>query len=117
TDDGFSPWVNGQHIIGNCIDRSPTERASTPLALSAGVKYDIRIEFYENGGGAVAKLLWSSPSQPKEIVAAGRLFPPAPAPGLEGTYFDNMDLTNPKLTRNDSTTHFDCADGSPEPAI
>jgi len=28
----------------------------------------------------VAKLLWSSPSQAKEIVAAGRLFPPAPAP-------------------------------------
>ena len=28
----------------------------------------------------MAKLLWSSPSQAKEIVAAGRLFPPAPAP-------------------------------------
>ncbi|PYJ97187.1 MAG: hypothetical protein DME23_16795, partial [Verrucomicrobia bacterium] len=117
TDDGFRLWVNNQLIIDSWIDQPPTERASTPIALTAGVKYDIRIEYYENGGGAVAKLLWSSPSQPKQIVPAGRLYPPAPVPGLEGTYFDNIDLTNPMLTRNDSTINFDWGDGSPDPAI
>src|SRR5207244_3064602 len=54
-------------------------RPGMPVALTAGTRYEIKIEYYENGGGAVAKLLWSSPSQAKEIVAAGRLFPPAPS--------------------------------------
>ena len=42
---------------------------------------------------------------------------PVPPPGLDGTYFDNMDLTNPMLTRNDSTINFDWGTGSPGPAI
>ena len=63
----------------------------------------------------MAKLLWSSPSQAKEIVPAGRFFPSTA--GLEGTYFDNMDLTNPMLTRNDSTINFDWGTGSPDLAI
>jgi hypothetical protein len=28
--------------------------------LSAGTKYDIKMEYYENGGGAVAQLSWSN---------------------------------------------------------
>jgi hypothetical protein len=33
------------------------------------------MEYYENGGGAVAKLLWSSPSQAKEVIPQSRLTP------------------------------------------
>jgi hypothetical protein len=48
------------------------------VALVAGAQPSIRIDYYENGGGAVAQLSWSSPSQPKQIVPAGRLIgPPA----------------------------------------
>jgi hypothetical protein len=36
------------------------------------------MEYFENGSGAVAALSWSSPSQPKEIIPASRLFPPFP---------------------------------------
>lgn len=32
------------------------------------------MEFYENGGGAVAKLLWSSTSQSKEIIPQTQLY-------------------------------------------
>ena len=88
TDDGFRLWVNNQLIIDSWIDQPPTEQAGAPIALTAGTRYDIRIEYYENGGGAVAKLLWSSPSQAKEIVAAGRLFPPAPAPAPSAAKVD-----------------------------
>src|SRR5205807_7682036 len=100
TDDGFRLWVNNQLIIDSWIDQPPTEQAGAPIALSAGTRYDIRIEYYENGGGAVAKLLWSSPSQSKEIVPAGRFLPSAAS--LAGTELDNMDLTNPILTITDS---------------
>ncbi|MGE5557846.1 MAG: sugar-binding protein, partial [Bacillota bacterium] len=43
------------------------------------VKYDIKMEYYENGGGAVAKLSWSSASQAKEIIPQSRLYPPSGA--------------------------------------
>lgn len=79
TDDGFKLWVNDQLLIDSWIDQAPTERISTPIALLAGVDYSIKIEYYENGGGAVARLLWSSPSQVKQVVPAGRLLPPGPA--------------------------------------
>jgi len=43
----------------------------------AGQKYDLKMEYYENTGGAVAKLNWSSPSQPQQVIPQNRLFPPA----------------------------------------
>jgi hypothetical protein len=35
------------------------------------------MEFYENGGTAVAKLLWSSASTPKQTVPKNQLYPAA----------------------------------------
>jgi hypothetical protein len=32
------------------------------------------IEYFENGGGAVIELRWSSASQPKQIVPQAKLF-------------------------------------------
>jgi PKD repeat protein/subtilisin-like proprotein convertase family protein len=77
TDDGFRLWINNQRVIDSWIDQAPTERSGS-IALVAMTRYDIRVEYYENGGGAVAKLSWSSSSQPKEIVPNARLFPPPP---------------------------------------
>jgi hypothetical protein len=36
------------------------------------------MEMYENGGGAVARLEWQSPSQARQVVPANRLLPPDP---------------------------------------
>ena len=47
-------WVNGQLIVNNWTDHAPTENSGT-IALTAGQRYDIRMEFYENGGGATAQ--------------------------------------------------------------
>jgi uncharacterized repeat protein (TIGR01451 family) len=35
------------------------------------------MEFFENGGGATARLSWSSASQPKTIIPRSQLYPPA----------------------------------------
>jgi RHS repeat-associated protein len=74
TDDGVRLWVNGQLIIDKWVDQGPTEW-SGQIALTAGQRYDIRMEFYENAGGATAKLLWSSASQAKGVIAQSRLYP------------------------------------------
>ncbi|HEY0170093.1 MAG TPA: Ig-like domain-containing protein, partial [Pyrinomonadaceae bacterium] len=76
TDDGVRLWVNGQQVIDHWVAQAPTESAGV-ITLEAGRKYDIRMEYYEQYGGAVARLLWSSPSQPKEVVPAERLSHPA----------------------------------------
>ena len=115
SDDGIRLWVNNVLLINNWTDHGPTENAGT-LALAAGQKYDVVMEMYENGGGAVARLLWSGPSTAKAVIPQARLFPAAPT-GLTGTYFDNIDLTAPVLARTDATIDFDWGGGSPDPAI
>ncbi len=74
SDDGIRLWVNGIQVINNWTDHSVKEDNGT-ITLSAGKLYDIVLEFYENGGQAVAQLSWSSASQPKQIIHKSQLFP------------------------------------------
>src|SRR5687768_15977296 len=73
TDDGVRLWVDGQLLIDKWVDQGPTQW-SGQVALQAGRLYDIRMEFYENGGGAQAKLEWQSASQAREVVPQSRLY-------------------------------------------
>jgi glucose/arabinose dehydrogenase len=83
SDDGIRLWVDENLIINQWNDHSATYHAGT-IALEAGVLYNIRIEYYDNGGNAVARLNWSSPSQALEVVPQSQLYAaddPAPDPG------------------------------------
>jgi glucose/arabinose dehydrogenase len=73
SDDGVRLWVNGQLLVNNWTDHAATENSGT-IALTAGQRYDVVMEYYENGGGAVAKLWWSSASTPKAIVPQSQLY-------------------------------------------
>nr|WP_277881676.1 PA14 domain-containing protein [Phormidium sp. FACHB-592] len=73
SDDSVRLWVNGQLLIDNWADHALTEDSGT-IALAAGQNYDIKLEYYERAGGATAQLLWSSPTQAKEIIPASQLF-------------------------------------------
>lgn len=79
SDDGIRLFINDQPVINLWTDHAPTETSGT-LAMTAGVHYRLRLEFYENAGGAVAKLLWSSAGVPKQVVPTSALFPTAPLP-------------------------------------
>ena len=54
-DDGVRLWVNGQLLIDNWVDQAVATRTSAPVALVAGTRYDIRMEYYEHGGLATAQ--------------------------------------------------------------
>ncbi len=71
SDDGVRLWVNGQLVIDHWTDHGVTEDRGT-ITLEAGQRYDIRMEFYENGGYATAKLEWQSARQEREIVPESR---------------------------------------------
>ena len=74
-DDGARLTVNGQKIIDAFYDQAPTEYSGT-IALTAGQKADIVLEYYEHAGGAACKLSWSSASIAKQIVPTAALFAP-----------------------------------------
>lgn len=75
SDDGIRLWVNGQRLINNWTNHSVTENRGT-ITLTAGQKYDIKLEYYENTGSAVARLLWSGPGISKQVIPQSRLFSP-----------------------------------------
>jgi hypothetical protein len=68
--------VNWTRIINNWTSHSETENAAT-VALVAGRKYAIKMEYFDGSGRAVARLLWSSASTPKEVIPRDRLYPTA----------------------------------------
>jgi len=57
TDDGARLYVDGKLILDRWIERSATTDYAT-LRLEAGRPYDIRLEYYENSGYAMASLGW-----------------------------------------------------------
>lgn len=77
TDDGVRLWINGQLVVDSWINQAPTEHSGT-IALTANQKYDIMMEYFENTGGATAKLSWSSAAQTKGIVPQTQLYPGTP---------------------------------------
>lgn len=77
SDDGVRLWVNGQLVVDNWTNHAVTENSGT-IALAAGQRYDIKMEFFENGGLAVAKLLWSSPSTAKAVIPRSQLYSSSP---------------------------------------
>jgi YVTN family beta-propeller protein len=61
SDDGVRLWVNGRLLVDRWTDHAPTTDDSAVLDLVAGQRYDVRLEYYENGGGAVMRLHWLRP--------------------------------------------------------
>jgi len=74
SDDGVRLWVDNQLLIDNWTDHGQTENIGT-IPLTAGQPYQIRMEYYENGGGAAAKLSWSATGLPEEFIPQTQLYP------------------------------------------
>lgn len=72
TDDGVRLWVNGQLLVNNWTDHGETWDTGV-ITLQAGVPVAITMEFYENAGSAMARLVWESNSQAREVVPQSQL--------------------------------------------
>ncbi len=123
SDDGVRLKINGQTVVDRFVNQSSTT-VTGKITLAANQKYDIVLEYFENTGRANAQLEWSSASQGRQVVAATQLYSTPPPPptggngnGLSGTYYDNINFTNPVLTRTDTAVDFNWGDGSPAATI
>ncbi len=92
TDDGVRLWLNGVQIIDQWVDQAPTDARSAPIALKPGI-YSLQMDYYENSGGAVARLYWQTPSLPRQIIPAGALQLPLRAKAI---YPQNTDANIPQ---------------------
>ena len=59
SDDGFRLYLDGQLLTEDWTDHPPQTRTAV-VALNSGQDYDIVLEYYEAGGGAVAQLVWDN---------------------------------------------------------
>jgi beta-glucosidase len=58
SDDGVRLYFNNTLVIDDWHDHA-AETRSANVDLQAGVSYDLRLEYYENGGDALVKFGWS----------------------------------------------------------
>ena len=98
SDDGMRVWVDGALIVNEWNDHAP-KTVSADRNLGSG-HHLVTVEFYENGGGAVAKVSWTPV--------------PVTINNWRGAYFGNTTLSgSPVLVRDDAQINFDWGDGSP----
>jgi hypothetical protein len=92
TDDGVRLYVDGKLVIDQWRDQS-LKSYTVDLDLTAG-NHTLRMEYYENGGGAVAKLSWTQVSSSSSTTTSWK-----------GEYFTNKTLSGtPALVRDDGAS-------------
>ncbi len=85
-DDGTRLFVNGQELVNAWVDEAATTY-TVSIPMAAQQLYNIELDYYQNGGGAVEQLAWSSPSTPSAIVPQSQLYPltnPPPTVAVTG---------------------------------
>jgi hypothetical protein len=80
SDDGIRLWINGQLVVDDYQAHTAGEKAGS-ISLTGGQRYDIKVEYYERSGMAMAQLDWQYPNQSRQKVPQIRLYPPGSNPG------------------------------------
>ena len=100
SDDGIRVWVDGELLIDRWIDQPPTTYTAEKY-LAAG-HHLVKVDYYENQGGAVARLSWELSVDDDQL--------------WRGEYYNNKTLSgSPGLVRRDPEINFSWGSGSPAP--
>lgn len=73
SDNGRRVWVNNELIIDKWLNDYDVTY-SGKITLNAGQRYDIKVEFFDDIGGANVLLEWESTQQQREVVPSSQLF-------------------------------------------
>jgi hypothetical protein len=89
-DDGFYMTINNQAVLDSWVDQGgATYNATGTFAMTAGVEYPIKIWFYENAGGAQARLFWNGNNTNTTEIVPTAAFAGAPGPSVTATALTN----------------------------
>lgn len=78
SDDGVRLQVNGQTLIERFAGIGSQENSAS-INLVRGQRYDILIEYFNQTGNGYLRLMWSSPSTPRQVVSNLFTDPPVDA--------------------------------------
>ena len=71
-DDGVRLWIDDVQVIDAWVDQGPTAY-DADVSLTAGQPVSLRLEYYENGGGAECRLQWTEPGGARVTLPADHL--------------------------------------------
>lgn len=109
-DDGVRLWVNNQLIVDQWQSQ-PASVFSAEIDLPGG-SVPIQMDYYENGGEAVAALSWT------KVTAVLPTPVPQPVTNWRGEYFNDVNLSgSPVLVRDDTFVDFIWGSSSPSPNV
>jgi hypothetical protein len=108
TDDGLKLWINDQLIIDHWVGQSAADSVGT-ITLQGGVKYDLRMDYFNGVNPGVAHLYWYSPSQAKQVIPQNRLYstsnvPSAVVSPLTAIAFLNVPFSYTNAGANSATS-------------
>ena len=114
THDGVRLYLDDKLLINHWTPGSASLSASA--ALVSGRSYNLRVEYYETTGSAVATLQWSGPGIAKTTLPATVMS--SDSSGLSASYFTNTGLTgSPAVQRLDGTVNFAWGTAAPDSRI
>jgi lysophospholipase L1-like esterase len=89
---GVRLWVNNKLIIDDFTIHPLKDNKGT-IKLTAGVRYDIKLEYLDTSSASTLQLQWASSRQARETIPSNRLFaseidtaPPPVVSGFRNTY-------------------------------
>ena len=75
SDDGVKLWVNDQLLIDKWQTQNGGSEWTNAITLQGGTRYDIKMEYLQNGSKAQAHLYWYSFDQSRQIIPSTALYP------------------------------------------
>ncbi|WP_243348814.1 PA14 domain-containing protein [Parabacteroides sp. FAFU027] len=83
-DNACRVWVDNQLVIDKWTG-TPGATYTGTITLTAGQKYDIKVEYFENTNSAGCKLEWASALQSREAVPQSQLYAGSSSAGIRTT--------------------------------
>jgi regulation of enolase protein 1 (concanavalin A-like superfamily) len=117
-DDGIRLSIDGTLLDNGWVYQGPTQYCSSAIAETAGALHNVKLDYFQGGGGSVAQLQWKSSCAGSGVIPSADLIPSAtaaPTNGLTATYYANIDFTGAAVTRVDPGVDFNWAGGAAFP--
>jgi YVTN family beta-propeller protein len=61
SDEGVRLWIDGTRVIGNWVSHTSTTNTSKKVALTAGQRVAVKLDYYDGTGAAEIRLRWKLP--------------------------------------------------------
>jgi beta-glucosidase len=61
-DDGYRLWLDGKLMVEDWTTHAPSTKTAV-IPLEKGRKYAVKLDYFQGGGGAVARLIWTPPGE------------------------------------------------------